>query len=98
MFAHVIAPNGERVAQVDVPAGDPRQPTSDWEPNQYVTQHQTIPLPRNLPAGPYWIEVGVYEPDSLKRLPLSIGGDASVQSSRQAGPNSVRLGPFVLAK
>lgn len=98
MFAHVIAPNGERVAQVDVPAGDPRQPTSDWEPNQYVTQHQTIPLPRNLPAGPYWIEVGVYESDSLKRLPLSIGGDASVQSSRQAGPNSVRLGPFVLAK
>ncbi len=73
MFLHVFDAEGEPVAQVDVPPGGPRAPTSAWVRHSYVTWIHPVPLPPDLPPGSYWITLGLYDPSTFERLPLSQG-------------------------
>jgi hypothetical protein len=70
LFVHVFDAAGNQVAQVDVPPGGPRSPTSAWLMHGYVSWHHPIPVPPDLLNGPYWVSIGVYEPDSFRRLPV----------------------------
>ncbi len=73
MFLHVFNADGERVAQVDVPPGGPRAPTSAWMLNSYINWIHPVPLPPDIPAGRYWVTLGLYDPATFTRLPLSDG-------------------------
>lgn len=75
LFIHVLNAAGERVAQVDVPAGGARWPTSRWEAGRYVTLVQQIPTPADLPAGEYHLAIGLYDPTNFARLPLRVSED-----------------------
>jgi hypothetical protein len=70
MFAHVLNAAGQRVAQIDVPPGGPRAPTSAWHPGHYITWYHPVPLGTDLPPGTYWLAVGLYDPANGARLPL----------------------------
>ena len=78
VFVHLVGPGeGEEViAQGDSPPLGGRWPTSLWLPGVSLQDPHTIPLPEDLPSGTYRLLVGLYDPDTGERLPVSGLGDA----------------------
>jgi 4-amino-4-deoxy-L-arabinose transferase-like glycosyltransferase len=65
LFAHLIGPDGRRVAQADLP-----YPTSSWRAGRYATTDLPLTLPADTPAGTYRLVIGLYDPSSGQRLAL----------------------------
>jgi 4-amino-4-deoxy-L-arabinose transferase-like glycosyltransferase len=65
LFAHLIGPDGKRVAQLDLP-----YPTSGWRSGRYATTDLPLALPADAPAGIYRLVVGLYDPSNGQRLAL----------------------------
>jgi len=65
LFAHLIGPDGQRIAQVDLP-----YPTSNWRVGHYTTTDLPLALPANAPAGSYRLVIGLYDPSNGQRLGL----------------------------
>jgi hypothetical protein len=87
VFVHLLNANNEKLAQRD---GQPVQwlrPTSTWQPGEKIIDRYALLLPEDLPAGSYTIAVGLYDPVSGQRLPIS------------AGPRdyAIEVGPIVVA-
>jgi hypothetical protein len=69
VFAHVLAANGRRVAQIDAAIDDGMFPA--WQAGQQFGTALPIALPNDLPAGEYRVVLGVYDPAANARLPLT---------------------------
>jgi hypothetical protein len=69
VFAHVLAADGRRVAQLDAAIDDGMFPT--WQAGQQFGTALPIALPADLPAGEYRVVLGVYDPAANARLPLN---------------------------
>lgn len=65
LFAHLLGPDGKRVAQVDLP-----YPTSGWRAGRYPTTDLPLALPADAPAGTYRLVIGLYDPSNGQRLAL----------------------------
>jgi 4-amino-4-deoxy-L-arabinose transferase-like glycosyltransferase len=65
LFAHLVGADGERVAQVDLPL-----PTSSWQVGRYQQTELPITMPATA-AGELHVLVGLYDPATLERLPLT---------------------------
>ncbi len=86
VFVHLLNANDEKLAQRD---GQPVQwlrPTSTWQPGEKIIDRYALLLPDDLPSGSYTLAVGLYDPVSGQRLPIS------------AGPRdyAIELGPIVV--
>ncbi|MBW7881258.1 MAG: hypothetical protein H3C34_01245 [Caldilineaceae bacterium] len=84
VFVHLLDNKGDKIAQRD---GQPVQwlrPTSTWQPGEEIVDRYGILLPGTLARGRYTIAVGLYDPVTGQRLPVS------------AGPSSyaIELGPI----
>jgi hypothetical protein len=66
LFAHLLAPDGRRLAQVDLPL-----PTQSWVAGRYQATELPIGIPADAPPGVYRLAIGVYDPASGARLPLT---------------------------
>jgi uncharacterized protein with PQ loop repeat len=86
-FLHLRDHNGSIVAQRDSQPLDGAYPTSPWQPGETIIDPITLPLPEDLPAGSYALLTGLYQLDTLERLPLA--NDAS-------GENAILLGEITL--
>jgi len=78
IFTYVVDANGEALVNAD---HWPPRPTREWRPDQLIPDRVRLALPPDLPAGQYWIEVGVYDTSdpALPRLPLKDGsGDRAI--------------------
>lgn len=84
IFAHLIDPNGERVAQDDGPAQSGLTPTSTWQPGETIEDVHALEVPAAAPRGNYTFLVGLYRLGDLRRLTTVEGTDAV-----QVGPVSV---------
>jgi hypothetical protein len=94
LFLHLLDATGRRVASVDVPPGGASlPPTSQWQPGQQIAVPLPIDLPADLPPGVYTLSLGLYEPGSFARLPLSSGPAADPAN---AGDNAALLGQIQL--
>jgi 4-amino-4-deoxy-L-arabinose transferase-like glycosyltransferase len=94
LFIHVLDPAGNRVAAVDVPPGGASvAPTSQWLPGEQVGVPVPIALPAGLPPGQYTLTLGLYDPASFARLPLTAGPAADPAT---AGPDAALLGQVTL--
>ena len=69
-FVHVLAQDGTVVAQSDFFAAD----YASLFPDDLLFQTQQISL-AGLPAGTYWIQLGLYNPDTGERFLLENGRD-----------------------
>jgi hypothetical protein len=69
LFAHLIGPDGQRYAQLDLPYA-----TSSWQPGRFVTTDLPIGLPAGAPSGLYRLFVGLYDAQTGQRLPLAAQG------------------------
>ncbi|MGB0383682.1 MAG: ArnT family glycosyltransferase [Ardenticatenaceae bacterium] len=76
IFAHLVGPNGQLVAQSDHPPEGGFYPTSAWVIGDLVEDHHTLQLPLTLPAGEYRLLAGWYQLNSGERLLLTDGSDA----------------------
>jgi hypothetical protein len=86
VFVHLLDENNNKIAQRD---GQPVQwlrPTSTWHAGEEIADHYGLLLPDTLPTGRYTIAVGLYDPVTGQRLPVS------------AGPSSyaIELGPIAV--
>ncbi|GAB4207686.1 MAG: hypothetical protein OHK0022_36250 [Roseiflexaceae bacterium] len=81
LFAHLIGPDGQRYAQFDLPYN-----TSTWEPGRFVQTHIPLTLPADGPEGTYQLFIGLYEPATGQRLPISTPNGLG---SALDGPNAL---------
>lgn len=87
VFVHLLDQHGDKIDQRD---GQPVQwmrPISSWQPGDDIIDHYGMLLPVDTFAGTYHIAVGLYDPVSGQRLPVSAGpGDYTVT----LGPIDIR--------
>jgi 4-amino-4-deoxy-L-arabinose transferase-like glycosyltransferase len=69
VFVHVLSADGQRVAQIDAAIDDGMFPT--WQAGQQFGTALPLALPGDLPAGEYRVVLGVYDPGTNARLPLT---------------------------
>ncbi|MCL4303641.1 MAG: hypothetical protein KJ077_48595 [Anaerolineae bacterium] len=83
VFLHLRNSAGATVAQQDSLPLAGSYPTSRWQPGEVVIDPFTLSLPADLPPGQYTLWAGMYQLDTLARLPVA--NDTS-------GENAILLG------
>lgn len=80
VFAHLIDASGGVVGQHDYPPVWGQRPTSGWRVGEYLVDvHDVSLLDGVSPAdGQAHLEIGLYDPATLERLPLPDGSDAAI--------------------
>ncbi|MBI1802249.1 MAG: hypothetical protein HYR71_11550, partial [Chloroflexi bacterium] len=74
VFVHVIGEDNQVLAQHD---GEPvmgARPTRSWQAGEYVKDTHPVTVPESLEPGVYRIEIGLYDPASGVRLPVTVNG------------------------
>ncbi len=82
VFVHLIAPDGNLVAQEDIEPMRGTRPTDTWTPQMPLWDPHQVPLPGNAPLGTYQVRVGMYpvgQPGN--RLPVLDPGQASAEAN-----------------
>jgi hypothetical protein len=69
IFIHLLAPDGKVVAQWD--GADVA--VDGWRTGDIFIQQVSLPLPVGA-SGTFWVQVGVYNPETMERLPVLSGG------------------------
>jgi len=74
VFAHLYGFNNtiDVLAQHDSDPGNGELPTTTWLPGEYIEDEHTLELNADLPPGQYRLGVGMYDPNSLQRVPVRI--------------------------
>ena len=71
VFVHVLDEARQQLwGQRDHTPGDGSRPTSGWEVGEVVVDTIIVPLRPDVPAGQYWLQVGLYDFDTLERLQI----------------------------
>jgi len=70
VFVHLLGPDGQVHGQVDAWPVSGTLATSQWTPGEIITDHYSVPIPSDAPAGDYQVEIGLYLLATLERLPL----------------------------
>jgi hypothetical protein len=84
LFVHLQDQSGHVIAQADPLAGLGAGPegddyfTSQWDPGALILDEVAIAIPPNAPPGPYQIAFGLYDGQTLERLPVVGQEDARV--------------------
>jgi len=84
-FVQLIGPDGALHGQVDQTPGAGQFPTTGWQSGEYITDTYAVTLSRKAPAGNYQIAVGLYNPATGQRLPVS-GGNCQPDVCLRPGP------------
>ncbi|MCB0154912.1 MAG: hypothetical protein KDF65_08945, partial [Anaerolineae bacterium] len=71
VFVHAVGPDTVMRGQWDSMPVNGTAPTSGWLPGEVIEDHYEIPMAKDAPAWKYDIFVGMYDPDTGERLPLS---------------------------
>jgi hypothetical protein len=75
VFVHVVDEQGQLAAQHDSQPASGALPTNLWISGEILTDDHAVLLPSDMEVGTYALEVGIYNPATGGRLPVS-GGDA----------------------
>jgi hypothetical protein len=76
LFVHLLDPSGQVIAQADPLAGLGAGPegedyfTSQWDPGTLIPNDVVVIIPSDAPVGPYRLAFGLYDSDTLERLPV----------------------------
>ncbi len=70
VFTHLVGPDGQIHGQRDLEPGNGTLPTNGWVPGEYVVMEYDVPLTAAAPSGTYELRLGLYQPETGKRLPV----------------------------
>jgi hypothetical protein len=73
VFVHLVDAAGRIWGQHDGPPGGGFYPTSFWSLGETVLDRHDISLNSDAPDGTYYLQVGLYRPESGERLPTPTG-------------------------
>jgi hypothetical protein len=93
LFVHVLDSAGQRVGQLDVPFNWGNTSVRTGTPEEYLSPVQLVPLKRKLPAGTYWIALGLYNPRDGSRVPLRAPAQPNTPTD---GEDALLLDPITL--
>ncbi len=71
VFIHLLDADERAISYGDGPPLENAYPTSFWEPGESLPDRHYLPIPADAAPGRYRIAVGLYEPISGQRLPIS---------------------------
>ncbi len=76
VFVHLLGPDGQRITQDDGIPGrlEVPAPSGTWLPGEYIVDPHVLALDRLPPPGSV-LAVGLYDPETGVRLPVSHGGE-----------------------
>ncbi|MDM8531566.1 glycosyltransferase family 39 protein [Anaerolineales bacterium HSG25] len=86
VFTQLLGPDYQVWAQWDNPPQDGRYPTSQWQSQDQVVDRYTLQRAEGAPAGMYHVLVGMYDPATGERLPISMDGQAQTDHAVWLGP------------
>jgi len=78
VFIHLVDDANQIWGQKDNPPVSGTSPTSEWREGEVVEDSYVIPVQTDAPQGTYHIIVGMYDPQTMQRLPVS-GREGQVQ-------------------
>ncbi len=91
VFTHLLGPSGQVRGQQDsVPAGGVR-PTTGWVKGEIIIDKYNIPIPNDAPPGDYQIEIGLYDPVTLVRVPAFDTGGVPLPGNRLLLPSTLDM-------
>ncbi|MBI2907885.1 MAG: glycosyltransferase family 39 protein [Chloroflexi bacterium] len=90
VFTHIIDRNSYLWGQHDAEPQGGAKPTVDWRPGDSIQDRHGLAISLGTPPGDYYIEVGLYDPATGKRLPV-------IDKGKVTG-DSVLLGPVRIAR
>jgi hypothetical protein len=90
VFVHLLGAGGS-LAQMDAYPEQGQYPTTRWLVGRPFADHYTLRLPADAPAGPARLIVGLYDLETLQRLP------ASGPAANPAGEAWLELGEMTVA-
>jgi len=70
IFVHLVGENGERLSQVDFRPFDGLYPTNRWQAGDVIWETRILSLPDEIPPQDYTLLVGMYDLQTLERLPV----------------------------
>lgn len=71
VFVHLLDSAGNMLAQQDSPPVQGTYPVPVWLPGLIITDEHRLTLPTTAPSGPYQLAVGLYDPVTLTRWPVT---------------------------
>lgn len=74
VFVHLLDARERVIAQRDAEPGSGVRPTTIWEVGDTLADNYGVLIPPDTPPGEYRIEVGMYNPVTGARLPVSVKG------------------------
>lgn len=69
VFTHLLDPSEMVRGQLDQPPLGGEAPTTTWLPGEVLVDRYVIPIAPDAPPGTYRVEIGMYNPATLERLP-----------------------------
>ncbi|MBN1937709.1 MAG: hypothetical protein JW934_23830, partial [Anaerolineae bacterium] len=69
VFVQLVGADGV-LAQIDAAPANNTRPTTGWIAGEVVADPYTLVLPADAPPGPYQLITGLYDPLTLRRLPV----------------------------
>ncbi len=74
MFLHLGDPAQPPLVQSDAPPLGGDYPARYWAAGEVIEDHLVLPLPAELAPGTYPLQVGLYDPQDGRRLPVTMDG------------------------
>jgi hypothetical protein len=71
-FVHLGDPSQKPLAQGDSPPLGGDYPTGLWSEGEVIDDEYSLAIPADLPAGRYPVHIGLYDPVSGARWPLTV--------------------------
>jgi hypothetical protein len=82
VFVHLIDDKNQLVAQHDAPPVQGAYPFAIWQPGTMVLDEHVLHVdPDTLTSGPYRLEIGIYDPDTLQRWTAENADGSSSESN-----------------
>lgn len=93
VFTHLLNPSGMVRGQLDQPPLGGEAPTTTWLPGEVLVDRYVIPIAPDAPPGTYQVEIGMYNPATLERLPAFDETEHRLQHDRILLEDTVEVVP-----
>ena len=82
IFVHLLDSAGNILAQQDSPPVQGTYPLPVWTPGFIIADEHRLTLPADAPSGPYRLAIGLYDPVTLTRWPVTTANGEPLPDGR----------------